>query len=598
MKLTYYFVFILSCLVFNSCDSTRKTSCAAYGGSGGNSGSNSGSGNGSGPVNGNSGVIDGVYVTEHIPAKRMIPYEYLKESDNMFGSDEITISGDEISREEVSYKGILTASELNDLSKWELWKDVDSNQLAVNKKIWNFELKSRFSVLATNSEKCPLPNLTVKLMNGKTVLWEAVTDNRGLAQLWLTEKISGNLTITCYAGNKLVNTVENAVPFEKGINTVSVQEEVITNDEIDIVFAVDATSSMDDEIEFLKEDLMGIISTVKTNFPNDDLQLGSVFYQCEGSGNDYVTVQSELSSDINETLTFIKSKGATGGGEEVVDKALDVAINSLAWRPNSRSKLLVILLDEPPAANSATAKRMEQAYRDAAAKGIRIIPCLTSNSGYSTDRSLEYLMRTGAMSTNGTLIFLTDDSGVGGKHTIPFTDNYEVELFKDVLERTIIKYSEKVNCDPQPVVDGSDEDFIATNREDLVDQLMDSITKNPYDSIVAGTLLPFTQFASIEDLTLNKPLREIDTVLFLNHFNEHLTELVVFPNPTAGNIQMKANETMTEIEVFDFNGKLLMHMADVNEEEYRFDISAFPVGNYRVRCHFNEVIVESTVLKY
>jgi hypothetical protein len=593
MKYTYYFAFIFSFFLFNSCDSTRKTSCAAYGSGGGNSGS----GSGSGPVYSNSGAIDGIYITEHVSTKRMIPYEFVKEADNMFGSDEIT-NGNGINREEVNYKGILTASELNDLSKWEFWKDVDSNQLAVDKKTWDFDLKSRFSVLATNVEKCPLPNLTVKLMNGKTVLWEAVTDNRGLAQLWLTETLTGNLHIACYANNKLVKTIETAVPFEKGMNTVTIQEEVTTNDEIDIVFAVDATSSMDDEIEFLKEDLMGIISTVKTNFPTDDLRLGSVFYQCEGSGNDYVTVQSELSSDINKTLKFIKSKGATGGGEEVVDKALDVAINSLSWRPDSRSKLLVILLDEPPEANSATAKRMEQAYRDAAAKGIRIIPCLTSNSGYSTDRSLEYLMRTGAMSTNGTLIFLTDDSGVGGKHTIPFTDNYEVELFKDVLERTIIKYSEKVDCDPKPVVDGGDEDFIATNREDLVNQLMDSITQNPQELVVANALLPFTQFVSIEDLTLNKPLREIDTVQFLNHFNERVTELIVFPNPTAGDIQLKANAVMAEIEVFDFNGKLLMRMADVNSEEHRFDISAFPVGNYRLRCHFNEAVVESTIQKY
>ncbi len=207
-------------------------------------------------------------------------------------------------------------------------------------------------------------------------------------------------------------------------------------------------------------------------------------------------------------------------------------------------------------------------------------------------------MRTGAMSTNGTLIFLTDDSGVGGKHTIPFTDNYEVELFKDVLERTIIRYSEKVDCDPKPVVDGTDEDFIATNREDLVDQLMDSITNNPSDSIIASTLLPFTQFVSIEDLTLNKPLREIDTVQFLNHYNERITELVVFPNPTAGNIQLKANTVMTEIEVFDFNGKLVMYVADVNSEEHRFDMSAFPVGNYRVRCHFKKAVVESTIQKY
>lgn len=554
-------------LSFFSCDVHRSYSYAYGSGSGGGSGSGSGR------------------------TYRTVSNPNFNGTTNM-----VVISGRAQDLDDISSnfdkKGILTAAELNDLSKWELWKDIDSSLLSTHQKTWGFHLEKRFTVLAYNATKCPVTHLRVELLQNGTKIWETYTDNKGLAQLWETSLIEGGLQIKCYSGDQLVSTIDNPKEFEAGINKVQVDQSVTAQDEIEIAFVVDATGSMEDEIDFLKEDLMSIVSEVQSKFEGDKIRLGSVFYQCEGSGNDYVTVKSDLSENIQKTLDFIKSKQANGGGEEVVEMALDKAINDLKWNPDSRAKMIFILLDEPPKNTPEVAKKMAEVYQQAAAKGIRIVPCVTSN-GYDNARSLEYLMRTGAMATNGTLLFLTDDSGVGGQHIIPFTDHYEVELFKDVLSRVIVGYCEKSKCDtPAPQ---TPQTLTENNTKLLVDEVLDSLALSGSDSTVAATLLPFTTFASVGELLENKPLRDVDTTALLGHFGEMPIELVVFPNPAMGDLTLSATGPMTSYELLDGNGRILVHEAVLVSKEVRLNLSDYPVGTYTIRCYFEKRMISTKV---
>lgn len=554
------FILVLS-LVLSACD-TRKKACYAYG-----AGPGSGAASGYGPGPGQVRMEDGI-------------------SHNWSAAATSTDS---------KKQGVLTGAELNDLGNWELWKDIDSSSLSMYKSTWKMQFTKRYSVLASTTGKCPVNNMVVKLIgNGKTI-WESRTDNRGLAQLWLTEENSGPFKIECYEGSNLLKTIDSPKRFEDGINTVTIDREVKVEDQIDIVFAVDATSSMNDEIDFLKADLTSIISDVKSQFTDADLQLGSVFYQCEGTGNDYVTIESDLSSDIYKTTSFIAKKGATGGGEEVVDQALDKAINSLSWRENSRSKLLFILLDEPPASKPEIAERMAKVYKEAAAKGIRIVPCISSNSGYGSSRSLEFLMRNGAIATNSTLIFLTDDSGVGGTHTIPFTDNYTVELFKDVLLKVIKNYSEKPECSAKTnavVTNVTD-----NNKKELVSEIIDSLVNTGNDSLVAASLLPFTGFSSTQELIKNKPISQVDTTALLNHFNESVLELTLYPNPTADVAKISITEACEYYELIDNNGRILLRENGNESREYPINLAHFPAGTYTIRCKVKNSVLSTKVQK-
>ena len=86
---------------------------------------------------------------------------------------------------------------------------------------------------------------------------------------------------------------------------------------------------------------------------------------------------------------------------------------------------------------------MHQLILKAAAQGIRIIPIAASG----IDKSTEYLMRAMALATNGTYLFLTDDSGVGNPHSKPTTDKYEVELLNSLLIKVISKFTQVNTCE-------------------------------------------------------------------------------------------------------------------------------------------------------
>ena len=50
-------------------------------------------------------------------------------------------------------------------------------------------------------------------------------------------------------------------------------------------------------------------------------------------------------------------------------------------------------------------------------------------------------MRFMAMSTNGTYVFLTDDSGIGNSHLKPTTGSFQVEQLNGLMNRLIRKYA-------------------------------------------------------------------------------------------------------------------------------------------------------------
>jgi hypothetical protein len=49
-------------------------------------------------------------------------------------------------------------------------------------------------------------------------------------------------------------------------------------------------------------------------------------------------------------------------------------------------------------------------------------------------------MRSFALLTNGTYVFITDHSGIGNSHLVPTIGDYEVEKLNDLLVRLVGEY--------------------------------------------------------------------------------------------------------------------------------------------------------------
>ena len=115
-----------------------------------------------------------------------------------------------------------------------------------------------------------------------------------------------------------------------------------------IAFIVDATSSMADELEYLKDDLESVIEEVEVTHPSFQVETAAVFYRDEG--DEYVTRYSNFTQNVQQTRAYINDQSANGGGDwpEAVHSGLDVALNELNWSGNAGSKLAFLILDAPP----------------------------------------------------------------------------------------------------------------------------------------------------------------------------------------------------------------------------------------------------------
>ncbi len=330
--------------------------------------------------------------------------------------------------------GIMTAGEWNDLDNWEFWINLLRNQEYhedVNR--WKLKEITRYSFVVEDNKGSLVANAEISLISGGTEVWKSKTDNKGKATLWSDLNLSG-LT----ARIKFEDTEEHmeAVDHTRGINKVYLDRSIENKKIIDICFAVDATGSMGDEINYLKAELKNVIVRIKQNNPALEMRFGSVFYRDEG--DEYVTRPFQFTSDENSLVSFISGQSADGGGDypEAVHSALDVAIMQNSWNSDASARILFLVLDAPPHYTQEVISSIEANIIRAAEKGIKIIPVTASG----IDKSTEYLMRNFAILTNGTYVFITDHSGVGNAHLEPTIGEFEVEKLNDLLVRLVSEY--------------------------------------------------------------------------------------------------------------------------------------------------------------
>ena len=330
--------------------------------------------------------------------------------------------------------GKLTAGEVNDFTKWALW-DKYQQSAAAYQKIWRLTPRERYTVQVTNKNGYPIPNYPVNLTdaNGNT-LFQAVTDNTGKAELWGDKRMRGL---------EVRGLEDKRFPAKAGaINTIELDEECDYTDDVDVLFVFDATGSMGDELRYLQAEMKDVIARAKDATGGLNIRTGAVVYR--DHSDEYVARISRLTEDIATTQTFIDKQSASGGGDypEAVPEALMAALNSAGWNESSRARVLFLILDAPCHEDSATVALLHEQVLNAAAMGVRIVPVVCSGLGESG----EYLLRSIALTTNGTSFFLTDDSGIGNPHLKPNTDSLKVEHLNDMLVRTIVEFSYMPDC--------------------------------------------------------------------------------------------------------------------------------------------------------
>lgn len=337
--------------------------------------------------------------------------------------------------------GLITAGEWNDLEDWDFWNDLVENEEFTDKlPYWGFYHNNRISVKLVNNNQ-PVIDAEISLVRSGEVIWTSKTDNKGTAELWIDLfQLTESVDLSSYS--LLVN--EQTSPFfpplkwyEEGVNIIEVNEITGSNERVELSFIVDATGSMADELEFLKNDLADVIQRVENGNPALKIYTSSVFYRDEG--DEYVTRKSEFSDNKNTTVDFIQNQVAGGGGNfpEAVHSAMKVGIDELDWSSTAKTRIAFLLLDAPPHHESLVISDLQNSIITAAQKGIKVIPITASG----IDKETEFLMRFFSITTNGTYVFITNDSGIGNDHLEPSVGAYEVEFLNDLIVRLIKEYT-------------------------------------------------------------------------------------------------------------------------------------------------------------
>lgn len=365
---------------------------------------------------------------------------------------------------EQSQAGRVTAGEWRDLDNWLFWSGLMTENIVDSSETneeyypyeiesygyycsyWGFYTNNRVAVRLTDASGAPQKDVPVQLvrLNGENpiVLYEARTDNKGETNLWLgltQEQKSVDATTLAL--------VVNGAQQPEAVRITHFGEEPVWNAftasvagavNMDIAFIVDATGSMTDEIDFLKADLTNIISTVQSRHADANIRTAAVFYRDEG--DDYLTRESDFSANLSTTTAFIELQTADGGGDypEAVHSALQAGIQKLSWHENNCIRLAFMLLDAPPHKNDQVIASLQQSIPQYSKAGIRIIPVAASG----IDKTTEFFLRFTAIATDGTYVFLTNDSGVGGDHIKATVGEYKVELLNELIVRLIEEYLE------------------------------------------------------------------------------------------------------------------------------------------------------------
>ena len=296
-------------------------------------------------------------------------------------------------------------------------------------------VRQRLQVVDARGRPVPDAEVAVTARNGAR-MW-ARTDAGG--QVWLHPNAFDDRDSDSYqvqvrrAGQTVTSVLQRS---QKNVLRVTVPNAALpARARLDLVFMVDATGSMGDEIDKLRDSLQGIVRDIAQLPSNPDICLGLVTYRDRGDA--YFVRGWDLSNNVAGFQKVLDGVRASGGGDypEAMNEAFDHAVQAMSWRGASTTRLLVSLADAPPHMDYPP-PHYDQTMLAALGKGIKVLSVAASGQ----DTTGEIAQRQIAQYTGGRFIFLTykdanDPSSGPGSETVHEVENYSV----DTLDKLVVK---------------------------------------------------------------------------------------------------------------------------------------------------------------
>lgn len=245
------------------------------------------------------------------------------------------------------------------------------------------DVRDRRYVRVANREGKPVPGALVRIVdeNSDRIVFTGTTYGDGRVPFYPKVALAGGTTAPVAAGTPglLVEVAAGEarertrwdLGGEELTVTVDVAKPVADPIRLDVLFLIDTTGSMGDEIRRIKESLLSVTQKLRALDREFDLRYAAVLYR--DLGDAYVTMAHPFTSDIRAFDEALASVEANGGGDtpESLNQGLAEAVGRADWRPDA-AKVMFLVADAPPHMDYQGDVRYGETVQAAVAKGIRI----------------------------------------------------------------------------------------------------------------------------------------------------------------------------------------------------------------------------------
>ena len=364
-------------------------------------------------------------VVKEVPVERVVEIEVVKE---------VTAEEEESADSFESGPVSLSAGEVDDNRRWDEYLKYRGEY--GGPPIHDVDISERYTITVLDAHDRPVPNAAVSVLADQTPVFEGRTYASGQTLFFprAFPETDGAGTFSLLVEKDGVIQALDTGRGQDAEWVVKLDLDASYDDRValDVLFLLDSTGSMADEIDQIKSTLLSISERIHGLPSRPDLRFGMVAYR--DRGDEFVTRVYDFDRDIQRFSQAIQGIHADGGDDypESVNEALHVAVHKPEWRLDDAIRLVFLLGDAPPHLDYAQDYDYATEMMEANRLGIKVFPIASSG----LDEQGEYVFRQVAQHTMGRFIFIVYGGGTShsvGQYTVEQLDDLVVELVEEEL---------------------------------------------------------------------------------------------------------------------------------------------------------------------
>jgi hypothetical protein len=327
----------------------------------------------------------------------------------------------------------LKAGEINDNKNFEDYLSYLQKQAQLSG-VAQIDVSKRIQLSIVDSAGKPVHDAKVTLMIDGSPWLRAKSHTNG--NLVFFPNAAGQLP----QGKAMIRVEKGGVTFEKELASFTAKETITLNGatasqgtaRLDLVFCIDTTGSMGDEIAQIQSTVQEIITKTQALPAKPDLRVGMVLYG--DRGDIYTTRVYDFTTDYTKFKSSVASIAMTGGGDipEDVNSGLEDAIESLEWNNQESARMVFLIGDAAPHMDYSQKYDYKVAALRAAEQGIKIFPLASSG----LEDVGEFVFRQVALFTEANFLFLTYGQGDATSMNVG-RDAYTPDKLDEVIVKLI-----------------------------------------------------------------------------------------------------------------------------------------------------------------